>query len=223
MGLRGHADTTQASDETRAPLTLILWMVAAYLVGSIPSAYLIPRLATGIDMRQHGSGNLGATNVYRVLGWKFAIPVTLFDIAKGAAPVIAARTVLPQHWMPLTVGLAGILGHVFSIFLGFRGGKGVATSAGVLLGLVPKAVGASALVWGIVLAIWGYMSLASMIGTASFAIWMRFFYPEKGFTFWVGVFLTGFIVFTHRDNVRRLIAGTENRFGRGEPEQGEHG
>lgn len=201
-------------------MTLFSWMVAAYLIGSIPSAYLIPRLVAGVDIRKFGSGNLGATNVYRLLGWKFAVPVALFDVAKGAGPVFAARSLLPQHWMPLTVGLAGILGHVFSIFLGFRGGKGVATSAGVLLGLAPKAVGASVTMWGVVLAIWGYMSLASIIGTASFAIWMRIFYPEMGFTFWVGVFLTAFIVFTHRTNIRRLLAGMETRFGSTEPEHG---
>lgn len=202
-------------------MTLFVWMLAAYLVGSIPSAYVIPRLVAGVDIRKFGSGNLGATNVYRLLGWKFAVPVVLFDVAKGAGPVLAARSLLPQHWMPLTVGLAGILGHVFSIFVGFRGGKGVATSAGVLLGLAPKAVGASVAMWGIVLAIWGYMSLASMMGTASFAIWMRIFYPQMGFTFWVGLFLTAFIVFTHRTNIRRLLAGTEPRFRRTDPGHGE--
>ncbi len=204
-------------------MSLFVWMLAAYLVGSIPAAYVIPRLVAGVDIRKFGSGNLGATNVYRLLGWKFAVPVALFDVAKGAAPVLAARSLLPQHWMPLTVGLAGILGHVFSIFLGFRGGKGVATSAGVLLGLAPKAVGASVAMWGIVLALWGYMSLASMIGTASFAIWMRIFFPEMCFTFWVGVFLTAFIVFTHRTNIRRLLAGTETRFGQTGPEHGKQG
>jgi glycerol-3-phosphate acyltransferase PlsY len=192
-------------------------MVAAYLVGSIPSAYVIPRVFAGMDIRRHGSGNLGATNVYRLLGWKYAVPVMLFDVAKGAAPVLAARFYLPQHWMPLTVGLAGILGHVYSVFMGFRGGKGVATSAGVVLGLVPKAVGGSVLIWGVVLAVWGYVSLASIVGTASFPFWAWLFYPEKTFTFWVGLALAGFIVFTHRSNIRRLRDGTENRRGRARP------
>ena len=193
-------------------MTLGLLMVVAYLVGSIPFAYLIPRAFAGIDLREHGSGNLGATNVYRILGWKFAVPVAICDIAKGAAPVVAARATLPFHWMPLTVGLAAIVGHVFSIFLRFRGGKGVATSAGVVLGLVPVAVAGSVVVWGVVLVASGYMSLASIVGAASFPLWTRALYPLKGFTFLVGIFLACFIAFTHRANIKRLLNGTESRF-----------
>lgn len=195
-------------------MKLFLWMLAAYLVGSIPSAYLITRLIAGVDLRQHGSGNLGATNVFRLLGWKFALPVAAFDVAKGAIPVVGARATLGEHWMPLTVGLAAILGHVFSVFIGFRGGKGVATSAGVVLGLAPKAVGASAVVFGIVVAASGYVSVGSMLAGASFPIAVKVFYPTLGFTFWVGIGMAAFIIFTHRTNIFRLLAGSENRLGR---------
>ena len=195
-------------------MTLALLMATGYLVGSIPFAYLIPRAFAGIDLREHGSGNLGATNVYRILGWKFAVPVGICDIAKGAAPVVAARATLPEHWMPLTVGLAAIVGHVFSIFLRFRGGKGVATSAGVVLGLVPIAVAGSVVVWGVVLMASGYMSLASMVGAAAFPVATWLLRPGDAYSLWAGIGLAGFILYTHRSNVGRLLSGTESRFGR---------
>ena len=128
-------------------MRIILALVLAYLLGSIPSSYLVGRLAGGVDLRQHGSRNLGATNVFRVLGWKYAIPVLLLDAAKGTvAAVVVAPWAGPQPWMPLVVGTAAVLGHVFTVFLGFRGGKGVATAAGVLLGVAPVAIGDDAYV-----------------------------------------------------------------------------
>ena len=195
-------------------MSVAIWFVAGYFAGSFPTSFLGGKLA-GIDLREHGSKNLGATNVYRVLGWKYAVPVGLIDIAKGAIPVaMASRAADGRAWLPLAVGCAAILGHVFSVFLRFRGGKGVATAAGVVLALAPAALGVSAVVWVGVLAATGFVSLASMLGAVAFPISVRLLYPASSYVFWVGVVLAGFIVFTHRTNIGRLLAGTENRFGR---------
>ena len=195
-------------------MSLVAWLVGGYLAGSIPTSYLAARFGAGIDLREHGSKNLGATNVYRVLGWKYAVPVGLFDVAKGAVPVILAASVLPQPWAPLAVGVAAVLGHVFSVFLRFRGGKGVATAAGVVLALAPAALGIAAVVWLTVLLTTGYMSLASMLGAITFPVAVRVLYPADGYALIVGIALALFIVYTHRSNIKRLLSGTENRFGR---------
>ena len=111
-----------------------LWLLASYLLGSIPTSHLLSRFIAGIDLRQHGSGNLGATNLYRVLGWKYAVPAGLVDIAKGAIPVLVFGPQLSDSKLfALACGVAAILGHVFSVFVGFKGGKGVATALGVIL------------------------------------------------------------------------------------------
>jgi glycerol-3-phosphate acyltransferase PlsY len=168
-----------------------------------------------VDLRQQGSKNLGATNVYRVLGWGYAIPVALVDVAKGAVPVfLAARWAGDTEWIPLLVGLAAVAGHVFSVFLRFKGGKGVATAAGAVLALAPGPLGVSALGWVVVLLATGYMSLASMLGALAFPIAARVLMPASIYTFWAGVALVVFIFYTHRTNIGRLLAGNENRFGR---------
>lgn len=193
---------------------LPFWIAAAYLGGAIPTSYLVARWARGIDLREHGSKNLGATNLYRLLGWRYAVPVGLFDVAKGMVPTVLARGALASEWEPLVVGAAAVVGHVFSPFVGFRGGKGVATAGGAVLALAPAALGASFGVWAVVVVISGYVSLGSMIGALTFPIWVRLLYPGASGTFWVGIALALFIVFTHRGNIRRLLAGTENRFRR---------
>src|SRR3954467_10249032 len=139
------------------------WLVASYLAGAIPTSHLVSRLFAKIDLREHGSGNLGATNLYRVLGWKYAIPVGLFDVAKGAIPVLVfAPRVSNSELFALACGVAAILGHVFSVFVKFKGGKGVATAAGVMLALTPLALAAAATVWAAVILLTGYVSLGSI-------------------------------------------------------------
>ena len=195
-------------------MTVVLWLVLGYLAGSFPTSFLAGKVA-GVDLRQVGSKNLGATNVYRVLGWRYAIPVGAVDIAKGAVPVaLAARAGTEMVLLPLLVGCAAVTGHVFSFFLRFRGGKGVATAAGVVLALAPAALGLTAVVWIVVLTITGFVSLASILGALTFPIAVRFLMPEATHVFWAGVALAAFIVFTHRTNIGRLLSGTENRFGR---------
>jgi len=187
----------------------------SYLIGSIPTSYLAGRWFRGIDLRQHGSKNLGATNVFRIMGWKFAVPVALIDMAKGAVPVLVlAPAVSTSDLFPLLCGVLAVVGHVFSVFVGFKGGKGVATSAGVVLGMAPLAVGLCLLVWLALVWLTGYVSLGSVAAAALFppAVWML--YPDRRPTIWIYLLLAVVIIWMHRANIARLRAGTENRFGR---------
>jgi glycerol-3-phosphate acyltransferase PlsY len=197
---------------TAAPAAAVL---ASYLLGAIPTSYLVGRVFKGIDLREHGSKNLGATNVYRIMGWRYAIPVGLFDVAKGAVPVLLigpAASALP--WFPLLCGVMAVVGHVFSVFVGFKGGKGVATSAGVVLGLAPLAVGICLVVWAVIVRVSGYVSLGSVVAAAIFPALVWVLYPARRESIWLYALLAGVIIWMHRANLRRLAAGTENRFGR---------
>lgn len=191
------------------------WFAGAYLLGAVPTSYLVMRMARGVDLRTVGSGNLGATNLYRQLGWRFAVPVGLFDMAKGALPVMAGLR-LPGGGMAVALGLgaAAVIGHVYSVFVGFKGGKGVATGAGVVLGLSPWAFVVSLGVWGVVVWLSGYVSLASVIAALLFPGVTWVLHPEQRPLLWMHVALAALIVVLHRTNLRRLAAGTENRFGR---------
>lgn len=192
-----------------------LAVLASYLLGAIPTSYLVGRIFRGIDLREHGSRNLGATNLYRTLGWKFAVPVALFDIAKGAVPVmLIAPLVTPSRLFALGCGAAAVVGHVLSVFVRFRGGKGVATAAGVMLGFSPLAVGIAAVVWAAVVFSTGYVSLGSMIAAASLPIVVRIVRPDDWQLFWADIAVVAAIIWLHRANIARLLAGTENRFGR---------
>jgi glycerol-3-phosphate acyltransferase PlsY len=195
-------------------VSTVLWLLAAYLVGATPTSYIAGRLGRGIDLRAHGSKNLGATNVYRLLGWKYAIPVGVIDVAKGAVPVVLfGRWAGGPEWLPLALGVAAVLGHMFSPYVRFRGGKGVATAAGVFLALAPLPLLTAVPVWGLSLWITGYVSLSSIIAAATFPVWVRLLEPGQPYTFWASVVVAALIVFAHRANIQRLVAGTENRFG----------
>lgn len=193
-----------------------LWLLVSYFLGAVPTSYLLSRLFAGIDLRQHGSGNLGATNLYRVLGWKYAIPAALVDIAKGVVPVLVfAPRVSDSQLFALACGVAAIVGHVFSVFVGFKGGKGVATAAGVMLALAPIALLVSAAVWGILVRLTGYVSLGSIVAAAvlPFAIYLL----EDSRTpalVWIAAAIAAAVIILHWRNIQRLIRGTENRFGR---------
>jgi len=192
------------------------WLLASYLLGSIPTSHLVSRNFAHIDLRQHGSGNLGATNLYRVLGWKYAVPVALFDIAKGAIPVLVfAPQVSSSELFALACGVAAIVGHVFSVFVSFKGGKGVATAAGVMLGLTPIALGLAATVWALVLLLTGYVSLASISAAAVLPLAVFLLeQPNDPELLWIDVLIAAGVIFLHRRNIERLLKGTENRFGR---------
>lgn len=193
-----------------------LAILASYLLGAIPTSYLVSRLFAKIDLREHGSRNLGATNLYRVLGWKYAVPVALFDIAKGAIPVLVfAPQVSDSELFALACGVVAILGHVFSVFVRFRGGKGVATAAGVMLGLTPLALGVAALVWALVVLLTGYVSLASIAAAAvlPFAVYLLE-RPRSPELLWIDTLVAIGVIVLHRHNIQRLLNGTESRFGR---------
>jgi glycerol-3-phosphate acyltransferase PlsY len=191
----------------------MIWVLAAYLLGAIPTSYLAGRLGRRIDLREHGSRNLGATNVYRVLGWRYAIPVGLIDMAKGALPVVFfPRWAHASPWFPVVVGVAAVLGHMFSPYVRFRGGKGVATAAGMFLALAPLAIAVSVVVWTAVLWFSGYVSVSSLVTAGLFPLWTRLTVPHAPYTFWASVVLALLIVFSHRANIQRLVAGTEHRF-----------
>jgi len=194
-------------------MSAALWIAAAYLVGAIPTSYLAGRLARGIDLRQHGSRNLGATNVYRVLGWRYAIPVGLLDVLKGALPVLLCSSLSAgPAWLPVTTGVAAVTGHVFSPYVRFKGGKGVATATGMFLALAPLAITMSAVLWATLLWLSGYVSVGSLIAAALFPLWTGLTRPHAPYTFWASVVLALLIVYSHRANIRRLAQGTEHRF-----------
>jgi glycerol-3-phosphate acyltransferase PlsY len=194
-------------------VSAVLWLVLSYLLGAMPTSYIAGRLARGIDLREHGSKNLGATNVYRTLGWSWAIPVAIVDILKGAIPAgLFARWAGPWLWLAPAMGAAAVLGHMFSPFVRFRGGKGVATAGGMFLALAPLAVAIALPVWAIVLWLTGYVSVASLTAVGSFPLWVKLTQPDAVPAFWAAVALAILIFISHRANIRRLLAGTENRF-----------
>ena len=217
MGVQRRAAHDQVPAQARPALNAILAILASYLLGATPTSYIAGKLGRGIDLREHGSKNLGATNVYRILGWKYAIPVALFDIAKGAIPVLlfARWAGAAEHpWLPVALGGAAVLGHMFSPYVSFKGGKGVATAAGMFLALAPVAVLLAILVWGICLWLTGYVSLSSIIAVASVPLWVWLLGSPHDSTYvlWASVGLVVLILFAHRRNIARLLAGTENRF-----------
>jgi glycerol-3-phosphate acyltransferase PlsY len=198
----------------------IYGVLIAYLAGSIPSAYIAGKLR-GIDLRQHGSGNLGATNVVRVLGAKTGGVVFLADVLKGFLPVfflpIYADTLEPGLWA-LIYGAAAILGHVKPIFLlGKGGGKGVATATGVFLALAPVPVLVTMGIWIIVFVITRYVSLASLFGAAALPIAILGWYRDpRSAVFIASLIIAAFVFWTHRANIGRLRRGEEHRFVRKE-------
>lgn len=209
MGIHRGAAHDQVPAQARPALNAVLAILAAYLLGATPTSYIAGKLGRGIDLREHGSKNLGATNVYRLLGWKYAIPVALFDIAKGAVPVLVFSH---PAWLSVAVGGAAVLGHMFSPYVSFKGGKGVATAAGMFLALAPLAVLIAIVVWVICLWLTGYVSLSSIIAVLTVPVSIALLQPHSPYVFWASIALVGLIIFAHRRNISRLIAGTENRF-----------
>jgi len=191
-----------------------LWIVGAYLLGAVPASLLVARWFGHLDLRTFGSGNLGATNLYRAMGWKGAVPAALFDVGKGAFAVLVVRSQHLHPWFPLAAGAAAVVGHVVSPFVKFRGGKGVATAAGAFAALVPWSVLAAGIVFAAVVKLSGYVSLGSMVAAAAFFASVPLLYPGDTLMLAAGAAVFLFIVYTHRENVKRLQAGTENRFGR---------
>lgn len=186
-------------------------VTAAYLIGSIPTGLLLGKLY-GVDVRKEGSGNIGATNLYRVVGRKIGVLTLIGDCLKGLIPVMAVTYFFPANPdYAVWIGLAAFCGHVFSLFLKFKGGKGVATALGVFLALAPLALAAALGTFILLMLIWRYVSLGSIGAAAVMPVAVGLLGGGKILT--VGTFIISLIViFRHQENIRRLIAGSENRF-----------
>lgn len=185
-------------------------IVFAYLLGSVPTGFLMGYLA-GVDVRRAGSGNVGATNVARVVGKKQGLVTLLVDVAKGFIPAILAVSLGLDNAVTSLVALAAFLGHLYPVFLYFQGGKGVATALGVFLALAPWGAAAMAAVFGLVAVASRVVSLASMTAAAAAPIllWLLSYPP---YTIGLGLFIACGIIVRHRENIRRLITGVEPRF-----------
>jgi glycerol-3-phosphate acyltransferase PlsY len=200
-------------------LPLVVLAVLAYLAGAVPFGLLLAR-CKGIDIRKVGSGNIGATNVYRSVSKSLGLLTFLLDAVKGAVPALLFPGLLARvapgsapAWAGLLFGMLAIAGHAWPVYLGFKGGKGVATSAGALLGIAPGAMGVGFLCWAVLLVATRYMSVASIVAALVVPVAGWWLYGGAGFA--KPVVLTGLgvlIVWRHKGNIQRLLNGAENRF-----------
>lgn len=188
-------------------------LIISYLLGSIPSAFLLTRLITGKDVRQYGSGNVGATNATRVMGFSYGVLVGAMDILKGYLAVMVAQTLLAGNisiYFVLLAALLAIIGHNWSVFLNFTGGKGVATTFGVILRLLPSLFLVYAVIWLLLVLISKYVSLASIIGAISLPIVTFLLDLELAYVIFT-LILALFIIIRHQANIKRLISGQEKK------------
>jgi glycerol-3-phosphate acyltransferase PlsY len=200
-------------------ITAAAVLVASYLIGALPFSYIAGRVVKGIDLREHGSGNLGATNTFRMLGAKWAVPVLILDVAKGFLPVfLAGHLALPGSvagpWLRLAAMFGAILGHLFSPYVRFSGGKGIATSAGAFMALAPWGFLGAFLTFAATFAARRIVSLASLAAAITLPLWVyaagRTGLSESHWSILVvSSIMMGIIVIKHRSNIRRLLAGTE--------------
>ena len=225
----------------KGQMVVMTAIVAAYLAGAIPFAYILAR-AHGKDLRSIGSGNIGATNLSRALGRRWGYVCFILDVLKGLIPMLVTLmgvkpiflqrggTAMQFLWLWLAVGCAAVMGHVFPVYLGFKGGKGVSTSLGVGLGLWPYYTSCAALafgVWVVVVLIWRYVSLASIVATVSFPLIflaaIRLLPGWELSALWpllvVATIIPVMVILLHRTNIIRLLAGTEHRIFEPKPSQ----
>jgi len=213
--------------------SVFISILVGYLLGSIPSGFLVAK-CRGIDIRQHGSGNIGATNVFRTLGRPWGVLVFILDVLKGVVAVrlvmavlpfdrflLQCATYLPGHqpppWHPdinlgIIAALGCFLGHCFPVWLGFKGGKGVAVGAGVLIGLMPMVTAIGLVIWAIVYKTSRYVSLASVIAAISLPLIVWALERQLSAIFWFTLVISLLAIWRHRTNIQRLLAGTESRF-----------
>ncbi len=192
-------------------------LALSYVFGATPTSYWVGKAFHRVDLREHGSGNLGATNAFRVLGWQSAVPVMVVDVAKGFLPVWLFPKLAPVsvEWV-LAFGAAAIVGHVFSFWVGFKGGKGVAAGAGVFMALAPLAVLGSFVVWLVLALTTRIVSVASMGAAATLPVLVAITAPrdDGNLSVWFATTLGAFVIWAHRSNFRRLLKGEETRIGR---------
>ncbi len=189
---------------------LFIVITAAYLIGSIPTGLLLGK-AYGIDVRKEGSGNIGATNLYRTVGRKVGIITLIGDCLKGLLPVLLMKfSALPPEFAAW-VGLAAFCGHVFSVFLKFKGGKGVATALGVFLALAPLAVAIAIALFAVLMFFWRYVSLGSISAAAIMPLAVYLMGESRTVTT-VTLIIALIVIVRHHENIKRLLSGTENKF-----------
>ena len=216
-------------------INLVLVLSLSYLVGSIPTSIIVSKWGYGFDIRTKGSGNAGGTNVFRVLGWKSGLFVMLVDCGKG---ILATTVVAPLYWsswlpastisalddytiIQMVCGGAAMVGHVWTVFAGFKGGKGAATAAGMLVGLAPTEFAVSGSVFFLVMILSRYVSVGSMAGGTAFPISLLIRHnllahevPGYKTLIFFSIGVAVLLIFSHRANIKRLIKGTENRISR---------
>ncbi len=214
---------------------LLIVIILSYMVGSIPTSIMLSKWFHGFDIRTKGSGNAGGTNVFRILGWKAGLVVGVVDLSKG---LVAVSLIARLFWDPslpfynrtpfddftivqMLCGAAAIIGHIWTVFAGFRGGKGIATAAGMLVGLAPTEFLVSILIFGVVIIAWGYVSLGSVSAAVAFPTTLFVRHNVFGvqidsyntlIVFSLAVALL--LIYSHRQNIKRLLAGTENKISR---------
>jgi len=200
----------------------IIFVFIAYLLGAIPFGYLLVKFVFtgGEDIRNVGSGGIGATNVTRRAGKAAGLLTYILDVAKGVAAVIVMRQVANDDFFWIgAAAVAAIIGHIFPVFLKFRGGKGVAVGVGVYLAIAPLSVLSTLVLWGLIVYIWRYVSLGSILATAAVPLWTLFYYgwlmphPHLFGLVLVGILGCALIVTKHHENIARLMQGTENKIG----------
>jgi glycerol-3-phosphate acyltransferase PlsY len=200
----------------------ILFPIASYLIGAIPFGLLVGRLA-GVDVRAAGSGNIGATNVARLLGRRLGVITLVLDCLKGFLPIFLAARMLPdgagRSTALLLCGILAVVGHMFPVYLGFRGGKGVATGLGVFLFLSPPAIGVSVVVFVIAVALSGFVSAGSLLASGLFPLWLWLLGEPAG-SIMSAVIIASLIWFKHHENIGRLIRGEEKSWKKKPPESG---
>jgi acyl phosphate:glycerol-3-phosphate acyltransferase len=212
-------------------LAIALIVIISYLVGSIPSAVIISKSFFKYDIREKGSGNMGSTNAFRILGWKWGLVVQIADIAKGLIAVLIVAKLFEVDYnfasdyfenstiVMIIAGISAVMGHIWTLFVGFNGGKGINTAAGMLMGIAPVEVGIAVGIFIIAVIFSGYISLGSILAALSLPSSLFFRYnifgvdiPGYHILIYFITALTVLLVFAHRTNIDRLIKGTENRF-----------
>ncbi|MCB0833068.1 MAG: glycerol-3-phosphate 1-O-acyltransferase PlsY [Bacteroidetes bacterium] len=208
-------------------INLFLVLVFSYLIGSISPSILLSRWIKGVDIRTYGSGNAGMTNAIRLLGSKWGSVVALVDLVKGLfCTLILAPFLMTGIHMPgvddilvrILAGVAAVAGHIWTVFFGFRGGKGVLTMAGSVLGVAPLPVAICLAVFLVIFAVFRYVSLGSIVGAIAFpvTVYVKRFYlaePVSPHLLWFSLFVAALIAYTHRENIGRLLRGEEKKFG----------
>ena len=194
----------------------ILYLIAAYLVGAFPTGYLLYRWTEKQDIRKTGSGNTGFTNMLRMKGWRWAVPVLLIDVAKGFLPPFLVLRLEGDPIWAAAAGMISVVGHMFPVYIGFRGGKGVATAMGVFAALALGPAALCLLAFLILVASTRVVSLGSMIGVTLFPV-VNLILGGASATIIAGAAVAGLVVFKHKDNIGRLIRGEERRLGRARP------